>query len=314
MLGAACSSFTSGSQGSSSSTSSSSSSSSSGSLPDGGGGNVDDAGGDAEADGGGSSGLSGCRSQPFKEITELPLPSGISVTSFRMAGQRNAYVATPDPESKLRTYPVNVRGEPQGEAMLMNIPQAPAIQNHPFAAEGETVLYFQGRANGTTRIWRSTRATAAAPWGDAETFSIVGSDDLLEPYYAGNTLYFGLRSGSDPEKIARVSRVGQTWGTNPIKIDEINGNPGDENGFPVVSEDELEIFFMSKRTGFGDLYHAFRRKKTEPFSNVEAVKELNGIGGANNDEERPAFLSLDSCTLFLTISKVSGFSVYRAVR
>jgi hypothetical protein len=279
-------------------------------LPDGGSG---DEGGLVDGGTGPTPGLTGCRAKPFANAVEVPRPSGITVNSFRIAGS-NAYAATPPPEAKIRRYLVNALGEPQGEAVVI-LPGAPSIQNHAFASDGETLLFFQGRddddAGAVTRIWRSSRPSGQGAWpAPVQMTTVAPSADLLEPYIAGSSLYFGIVVGTKQEKLARVTRAGTIFSSTITELDEINGDPGDANGFPVVSEDELEIFFMSKRTGSGDIYRATRATKQEKFS---APALITGLPTGN--EERPTFLTADSCTLFVTIKNAGGtFSLYRAAR
>ena len=66
---------------------------------------------------------------------------------------------------------------------------------------------------------------------------------------------------------------------------------------PVVSADELTIYFGSTRSGgfgLGDIYRARRSSRDDPFGEAKHVSELN-----SGQEEMPDWISRDHCTIYM---------------
>jgi len=254
----------------------------------------------------------GCRAKPFGAPQPLKVSDGLEITSIRIP-RNTAYVSTKLGE--IYSYRVNGLGEPSTSARALKIElRPPTAPNHPFVLSDEKSILFQADDTTTslTRIWRSNRDSASQEWNDAVDMGLApASTKMLEPYVAGLHLYVGMIFGAQIEKIARTTRNGGVFDNSPDSISEINGGASDSNGFPVVASDELEIFFWSSRSGGGDIYRATRPDKNSTFSAPALVSELS----TPDLEDRPTFLSSDTCTLFVT-RKTNGdqFTAFRFTR
>jgi len=115
----------------------------------------------------------------------------------------------------------------------------------------------------------------------------------------GEALYFhGVESGR--ARIYRVAVEGegaaQTLGL-PVPMDVVDAAA--QASVPVVSPDELTLFFTSDWKGDGvvgdkDIWMTSRRSREEAFGPPTKVEELNTI-----DDDVPNWISPDGCRLYL---------------
>lgn len=120
-----------------------------------------------------------------------------------------------------------------------------------------------------------------------------------EPYILpdGGTLYF--EGGTDPgnPELYRASGAPPTFGGSATLLASVNGPTGDFA--PVVTDDELEMFFASDRkTGASialDIYTSTRTSTSVPFGAPQLVTNLSN----DADVDWPLWISPDRCSLYL---------------
>ncbi|HEX7703171.1 MAG TPA: hypothetical protein VF403_20675 [Kofleriaceae bacterium] len=192
-----------------------------------------------------------------------------------------------------------------------------------FTADGQHIVLSSRRlAVGTGKsahdaIWVATEANGGF---DNATFSpmdlgATGEVSFNEPYTltAGTAMYFDGQTASDPNMYRADGDVLALGDIAPLS----SLNTTNRENAPVVSDDELEIFFASDRAApnasnlYGlDIFTAVRDRPTDPFGEptlVTAVSTANQI-------DYPVWLSPDGCELFY-VSKLADLgSLYVARR
>lgn len=149
---------------------------------------------------------------------------------------------------------------------------------------------------GNDDIWVSTRALRTDAWGapvHVDALSTTAEDAASAP--SANGLDIVLTSGSSGNyDLYRGKRASTSapWGAlNPLTaLDTTQGEYS-----PMLSADELTIYFDSDRAGNGDLFFATRVATTAGFSAPKPVSELNTTG-----VESDAYISQDDRHLFFT--------------
>jgi hypothetical protein len=151
------------------------------------------------------------------------------------------------------------------------------------SADGLVVVY-QDQAFTTFR--RAGRTTASASFGVPSDLTIVGAINgtPTEPYItAKDALYFSTSLNTI---------YAATLGATAV-VDRPVSEIGD-GSFPVVSDDELEIFFM-RSDAVQSVYHASRLDRNSPFR----PPSKDPISSATSANTRPVWLSPDACTMFV---------------
>lgn len=113
------------------------------------------------------------------------------------------------------------------------------------------------------------------------------------------------------ETIFRAPRLDGDFG-NAVAVlgADLNIAPGD--GAPVVTPDELTLFFSSARlggVGSFDVWMAKRATATDSFGEPVNVQAVN-----STDIDTPSWVSADGCVLYLTKSSISNSQLYVATR
>ena len=119
-----------------------------------------------------------------------------------------------------------------------------------------------------------------------------------EPYAAGANVYYTTHSattmGDD------LTNVGQSTAFAIV-------NSAADESSPVLSPDELTLYFSSNRTSDastdGDIWKATRTSKTDPFAAPTHVDELS-----TNRDENPGFVSPDGCRIYFSRDDGTGQS------
>ena len=87
----------------------------------------------------------------------------------------------------------------------------------------------------------------------------------------------------------------------PLAVGELNSTAGEHS--PVLSQDELEIFFGSYRLhSSNDIFHARRLSTSDGFGVPMLVAELSGA----TSEDYPNWVSPDRCQLIFTSDREGG--------
>ena len=166
-------------------------------------------------------------------------------------------------------------------------------------------------------IYVTTRTTVTSPFQAPFPVDALNTPQAeSNPFVAANgtTIYFSsARTGLSAIYQATQLATG-TFGV-PTAIAELNS--GDDRA-PVVTADELTIFFGSPRgggKGGTDIWTARRSSKTAPFSAPTVVSELNAPG-----DDTPAWVSADRCRIYLVSDRSSdgglgaGTTIWQSVR
>jgi Tol biopolymer transport system component len=150
------------------------------------------------------------------------------------------------------------------------------------------------------RVTFATRASTADSFGPLQEVPVVNGPATFndsDPFISadGRVLYFSSdRSGNSA--LYRSVKTGGTFSA-PELVMGTNLNTTSEEATPLLSEDELTLFFASTRPGRGsaDIYQANRASAQEPFGDPKPLNELNGI-----DPDIPSWISPDGCELYFT--------------
>ncbi len=122
----------------------------------------------------------------------------------------------------------------------------------------------------------------------------------------GEVLYFAAQSdGGADSDLYRATRSGPSF-DEAVAVAELNSGVDDAD--PVVTPDDLTIYFASKRPSTGtapdastsghfSIWTATRASPSDAFSTPRPVNELDSPG--DND---PSFVTADGCTLYFTNS------------
>lgn len=159
------------------------------------------------------------------------------------------------------------------------------------SADGLSIYFCSLRSGGYGGydMWVTTRATTQDDWGPPVNLGSPvnsSSDDFSEDISAdGLELYFGSnRPGSSGYDIwvAKRATTESTWGT-PINLGP-SVNSSATEGCPAISDDGLELYFWSDRSGgFGsyDIWVARRETKEEAWG--MAVNLGSNINSSTSD-------------------------------
>lgn len=170
--------------------------------------------------------------------------------------------------------------------------------------DGRTLYYRTDPTD--TRILVTERSSLATDFPAGAPVALVDtSDNEMSPFITATALYFAREPASliTPRDLWRAARVGGAFGA-PVPIAELNTSYHDD--CPVLSENELIIYFASDRPGGSggyDIWRATRTSTTGTFGSVENVTALN-----SSADNLPDHLSSDGCRLYFT-SNVTGESV-----
>lgn len=165
-------------------------------------------------------------------------------------------------------------------------------------------------------IYTVSRSEKSEPFGTpgvvlnvnaANKNDVPGSINAL-----GTVLYMSSdRSGDEDLYTATRTNPATAFGA-PVKIAELS-QVGVDNSAPVISSDELTIFYGSKRAGGSGLIDVWTAKRSSPtgtFGNPVNVIELNS--GAN---DQPTWISPDGCQILVMSDRVAGLQdIYVATR
>jgi hypothetical protein len=197
-------------------------------------------------------------------------------------------------------------GAPFGNAINLAVDSAYAAvdQFDPTVSGSGLTLVFEYSSSTPTgtlpQLGALTRASTAVPFSAIGW--VLGIDGGLEadsPFFRedGAVLYFSSRwnvdGGSSQVFVAPWTQA--SLGA-PIAVDL--GSALTDDGDPVVTPDDLTIYFSSNRPdvqaqGGYDVWVATRVTASAPFSSFTNVTELN-----SSYDDRPTFVSSDGCTLY----------------
>jgi Tol biopolymer transport system component len=182
----------------------------------------------------------------------------------------------------------------------------------PVLPADELTIYFESSRTGISSIFYSTRTTPQDGWSMPQLLVDVNdglTDDDGGPFImpAGNVLYFhAIQAGR--HEIFRTERNDGGW-SPPTALRNID-LPSQEDLLPVLSDDELTIFFTSTRSDVnGDIFVATRPSQMDDFAVPLVVRELN-----TTYFDGPGWLSPDGCRLYFMSGDGGGTRIFVASR
>jgi hypothetical protein len=187
----------------------------------------------------------------------------------------------------------------------------PVAELHPtVSGDGQWLVFVRGIPKGQGGLFYATRVTGSGPfvYGGALAGTTPGhTDDSPFLREDGQVLYYASAPPDGSTHIVRAERMGAGI-QPPAPVPELDSSADDK--YPVVTPDELTIFFGSTRTDGGahgseDIWTASRSSTGLPFSSLQNVSELN-----SPNDEWPTFVSRDGCTLYFTTDVVDETHPY----
>jgi Tol biopolymer transport system component len=118
-------------------------------------------------------------------------------------------------------------------------------------------------------------------------------------------LYVAARNGTTTVNIWRIAKSGASWTVEPQLVGPF------EKTHPVVSEDELVMYFARNETGKRKVFYVTRPSASSPWS---SALEMQGMVNLQDFDDEPSWLSPDQCTLIFTSNRAGAPRAYQIVR
>lgn len=166
-------------------------------------------------------------------------------------------------------------------------------------------LYFSSdRPNpGTFNTLRATRPTIDQPFGAATTVTGLDAGDITGYLISSGTAFYfasSVRPGLGGADLYRATiDANGTFGNVAAVTGLVNTSANEDQ--PVVTADELRVFFRRSVAGEEDIYSSARTTTGEVFGPASAVEGL-AMAGVN---EEPSWISPDGCRLYF-FSRMPG--------
>lgn len=201
-----------------------------------------------------------------------------------------------------------------GAAPLPGVNTAGEDREPRMTADGLT-MFATTRAtpSGLFRIVSATRASKSVPFGPLQPVPVVnGTASDSDPFISadGRVLYFTSDRGGN-FGLYRSTQTGGVFSA-PEPVAGTNLQTPYMELTPVVSDDELTMYFGSSRPNLGsvDIYQTTRASVQDPFGEPIALTELNGP-----DAQLPSWISADNCELYFTrYVMASGLELMSSLR
>jgi Tol biopolymer transport system component len=189
---------------------------------------------------------------------------------------------------------------------------------HPaITADGLIIVTDTNQFGGNTQtdIGLATRANVAQDFGaEATVANVDTTNQEVDPWISadGLTLLFGSDRVNQEYRVFMATRASSSspFGT-PVEVPGINDTAATDSG-GVLSQDGLEIFFYSTRTGGSgqsDIWHATRASTTASFDAPTNVSELN-----TSNIELTSWLSPDRCRILFSSDRLGTYDLWMATR
>jgi hypothetical protein len=186
-----------------------------------------------------------------------------------------------------------------GAAPVPGVNTAAEDREPRITADGLT-MFATTRAtpSGQFRIASATRASKSDPFGALQPVPVVnGTANDSDPFISadGRVLYFSSDRGGN-YALYRSTQAGGAFSA-PEPVAGTNLETPYMELTPIVSDDELTMYFGSSRPNLGsvDIYQTTRANLQDPFGEPIALTELNGP-----DAQLPSWISADNCELYFT--------------
>lgn len=245
------------------------------------------------------------RGGEFQGRELVPLPGNFGVEALRFNAQQTiAYLALypippgnkSDTELYTALYDADTGIAPVTK--LAGISTGGFYDSYPtITNDGQHIVFARSQGAGTLRVWVATADGSFDDPGLMQLALPAGRAVSNEPYVTarGGAVYFAAGHEWD---LFRTAGTAPAFGAAPMPVPGVNV-AGTVEAAPVVSDDELEIFFASDRHDPGgsfvdlDLYTATRDSPTASFG---APRRLTQLSAANTDW--PAWISPSGCELY----------------
>jgi Tol biopolymer transport system component len=158
-------------------------------------------------------------------------------------------------------------------------------------------------------IWQASRDAQTAPFDlVAPTANVSSTQNDNETYYVPGALYFASDRGTGGEDIYRAAENAGGF-ASPLLLPELASPAYD--GFPVVSTDELRIYFGTTRADAGtfQIYTATRSTPSATWGTPNVVSEFTSFGNTI-----PGWISNDGCRLYLSSDHGGDYDLYVATK
>lgn len=184
-----------------------------------------------------------------------------------------------------------------------------ADDRDPEIADDGLTIYWASKRLGNEDLFFATRSTSTGAFVDQGVMAITGNSTTINNTPAVTpdelTLLFS-QGGLDIALASRTNR-GAAF-TFERLVSEVYAAPTD--AAPAMSDDGLELFFDSYRTGPDVIYRAIRTSTSAPFGPPTALLELDPSGlGAGSPE-----LSSDGRRLYFDRNDGTSIDIYVATR
>lgn len=165
---------------------------------------------------------------------------------------------------------------------------------------------------GNTLLFRTTRASKTDPWG-APNILVTNDFDLVQGAELSRDdlrLYFA--AGSPSEDLFMMERTTPTSAFGAYARIMPDPDPGNDTGYPTLSDDELELYVSAEHAGERDIFVSRRANRSDPFPQV--VRE-DDLSEASSDDWDPE-LSKDGTTMYFASSRADsqGIDIYVSTR
>jgi hypothetical protein len=191
----------------------------------------------------------------------------------------------------------------------------------------EMRAFFASKRTGSKLldVYTATRAAATGTWENVarvESLAVIAAanppaagvdDDNPWVLGAGNALYYDSKRASGFDDFD-IFRAGIEAGvvSNPVGIGTVINTAEDEEN-PVVSADELTLFFARRTTANKqEVFVSTRAAATDAWGTPVEVPELN-----SPENDRPGWISADGCRIYISSQRANGAGLgdlYSAVR
>jgi hypothetical protein len=204
--------------------------------------------------------------------------------------------------------------DPFGAPALLASVNSVYSDTFPSLSPDQLSLFFDStRTSGMVHIYTSHRTTSSDPFGPPSAVLAVSDGEDHALLASASALYFAsaLRTGLGMHDLwhADVDASG-TVGTPSSVIGPVNS--GDDEDYPVLTSDELQLYFVRTNATGSTLYETTRAAATEPFTTPMPITDLVPPGSSSI----PSWVSPDGCHLYLSSDApgMGGSDLYMASR
>jgi hypothetical protein len=206
---------------------------------------------------------------------------------------------------------------PAGSEITGPVASSADTYNAALSTDGLALVFTSNRSSpGEYRLYKASRANDLMDFGAATllagTVGAAAAVDLQPSLTSDGELWFiSDRSNVGVQfDLFHAAAAGAVFATPAPAVGEVNSSS--DEGKAVITRDGFRIFFASARNGAAtgaDIWTATRTTKSAEFSGAVRVTELDTMSN-----ERPAWISPDSCRLYFSSDSSGTNQIYVASR